>query len=302
MKEVKKFVVCLLGMAAMVCASCTNEEKEVETRSIPKAPVVDPSIPERYATYSFDLSCTPAESSFEHEGTSKIEIFVKGTETPEYTMERKLKSNCAISCNPDTIRVSDGYTANQQDVSIARKRFGSVERDTIRISVSDGRTLVLPYSAEYYSDMYMGGTYQHGHDSLISARLVNVENRPIIVNSSAEEGKYIKAAYKTTYSVEVGTTAYKGDGSVADSHNDVLKTTGITLVLANNGTTTREGNYGVVILNENQQKDSVVIITTWDDGHTEISTNSTILHRWLKNIERREVIVASFDSDRKSVV
>jgi len=294
----KKVMACVLGIAAMfVGVSCTDQKEETQMRSVAKATSVEPTDPERYGVYNFGVACNPTESSFEHIGTSTIDVFVKGNDTPERSFEKSLKSNCNITRTPDTVRVSDGYTAGQQNVSIARKRSGNVERDTVRISVSDGRTLVLPYSAEHANaENYLGVAYTHGHDSLVAASLVNVENHPIVVNGEVGGAEYIKAAYNTTYSVEVSTSAYDGTGKNVGSHKDILKTTAVTLVMADNNTTATEGGYGIEILNETQQKDSVIITTTWADGHSENSSYPIILSRWLKNVEKREVVVASFEN------
>jgi hypothetical protein len=66
--------------------------------------------------------------------------------------------------------------------------------------------------------------------------------------------------------------------------------------MADNSSSTTITNTGVEILNETQQKDSVVVEESWADGHKEQYSYPTILNRWLKNIERREVFVDNFDN------
>jgi hypothetical protein len=276
-------------------ASCTDEHEEtVQTRSLLQAPaVVTPD--NRTASFDVNMNCTPSESSFNHVCSSTIRIFKNGE--LENEMKRQLNSKCEISCTPDTVRISDGFEVKQTNVSISRSRTDNYENDVVRISVSDGRILELPYSAEYAGANWMSTYYTHGHDSLISARLIKVENSEIgAVTRAAVASQYIKNRYNTKYFVEVTTKAY-ANGNVISTDLDTLATSAVTLVVDdNNVTNVEKTTTGVEVLNENQQKDSVIITKTWADGHTERYSFNTILNRWLKNIEKREVIVSSFDN------
>jgi hypothetical protein len=301
MKEIKKFMVCLLGMAAMVMcvmvSSCTNEEHNTEMRSAPKAqpePTPDPS---RSAIYDFVINCTPTESSFTHQGTSTIDIYVDGAESPEKTFTASLKSTCSIIAEKDTVRISANEAAPEQtSCSIARSFKGNREIDNIVITMSDGQTLSLPYEAEHSSAKWMDALYQHGKDSLISARALKperVEEKGATRAAGVSE-TYIKEKYTTKYPVEVKTQAYAG-GRMVSEDLDTLYAQSVTLVLDKNGSTDEKTQTGEEVINEEQQKDSVIITRTWDDGHSERLSFNAILNRHLKNIERREVIVPSFD-------
>lgn len=290
----------VLAAAVWMCvaffvASCNDkynvDEGLKKSTSYQAKPEEDP---DRVANYDFGLSCDPKDDGFVHTGTSTISIYQKDSEEPEKVMEKSLRSTCGIDRTPDTVRVAEGWTAVQTSVSIARSYKANVENDNVTITVSDGRILTLPYEAQHASEKYMNVTYVHGHDSLMSARLVSVEQQPVTAGAGAPDGQYIKAAYNTTYGVEVTTGAYDGAGKKVAEHKDVLKTTAVTLVLADNSSTKTITETGEKVINETQQQDSIVVTTTWPDGHSEKMTFNAILNRSLKNIERREVFVSSF--------
>jgi hypothetical protein len=291
----RNFATYLIGMVVAIMAvcmisSCTDQHDETVIAATKKAPA------NRWASYAFKQSCDPKDDAFVHTGKSSIQIFVDGSNEPEKTMEKTLKSICNIDRTPDTIRVEEGWTTKQTNVSIARSFKANKENDEVRISVSDGRTLVLPYSAEHANDEYMNVVYDHGYDSLEIARMLdNVEQTPITTGAGAPDGQYIKAAYNTTYSVEVTTGAYDGSGKRVDGHKDVLKTSAVTLVLANNSSTKTITETGEKVINEKQQQDSVVVKISWPDGHSERMVFNTILNRYIKSIERRELFVDDFD-------
>ena len=277
-----------------IVASCTDEKSEVMAKSTSIITPIEED-EERVAGYDFKITCDPKDEYVVHTGISTIEIFVKGNdEEPEKAMKRTLVSNINIDRTPDTVRVSAIGNEAQTNVSIARSFKNNKENDEVRISVSDGRTLVLPYEAEHASEKYLGVTYTHGHDSLMSAKLVGVKHTDKATRA-AVANQYVKNTYDTEYSVEVTTAAYNGNGNLVGSHKDILKTSAITLVLADNNTTVNKTTVGEKPINDNQQLDSVVITKTWDDGHSEKMTFNTILNRSIKNIERREVIVGGFD-------
>jgi len=282
-------------VCGFVVASCNDKNNVDEglkkSTSYQAKPQEDP---DRVANYDFGLSCDPKDDGFVHTGTSTISIYQKDAEEPEKVMEKSLRSTCGIDRTPDTVRVAENWTAVQTSVSIARSYKANVENDNVTITVSDGRVLTLPYEAQHASEKYMNVTYVHGHDSLMSARLVSVEQAEIPAGAGAPVGQYIKKAYNTTYGVEVTTGAYDGANKKVAEHKDVLKTTAVTLVLADNSSTKTITETGEKVINEEQQQDSVVVTTTWPDGHSERMTFNTILNRSLKNIERREVFVSSF--------
>lgn len=295
MKKFKSLVVCLLGMAAMLgMVSCTNEHEEKVTNRAAKAqpePTPDPS---RSAIYDFVINCTPEEKSFAHQGTSTIDIYVDGAESPEKTFTASLKSSCSISAEKDTVRISANEAAPEQtSCSIARSFKSNREIDNIVITMSDGQVLHLPYEAEHKSESWVGASYTHGKDSLISARALKPER---VEKNSAKRAasQYVKESYETKYLVEVTTQAYAGDGRFISKDLDTLAVKAFTLVLANNGSSIEKTQTGEEVLNEEQQKDSVIITRTWDDGHSERLSFNAILNRSLKNIERREVIVPDF--------
>lgn len=291
--EIATAIVIVVVNFALV--ACTDEKSEVMAKSTSIITPIEED-EERYAGYDFKITCDPKDDAFVHTGISTIEIFVKGNDDePEKTMKRTLVSKINIDRTPDTVRVSAIGNEAQTNVSIARSYRNNKENDEVRISVSDGRTLVLPYEAEHASEKYLGVTYTHGHDSLMSAKLVGVKHTEKAATRAAVASQYVKNTYDTEYSVEVTTAAYNGNGNLVGTHKDVLKTTAITLVLADNNTTVTKTNVGEKPINDNQQLDSVVITKTWDDGHSEKMTFNTILNRSIKNIERREVIVGSFD-------
>lgn len=290
--EIAAAVVVMLVVNALV--ACNDEGLRVESKTASIIPPIEEDRA-RYAGYDFKITCDPKDDAFVHTGISTIEIFVKGDDyEPEKTMKRTLVSNISIDRTPDTVRVSAIGNEAQTNVSIARSFKNNKENDEVRISVSDGRTLVLPYSAEHASEKYLGVTYNHGHDSLMSARLIKVEQFERITRA-AVANQYVKNTYDTEYSVEVTTAAYNGNGNLVGTHKDVLKTRAITVVLADNNTTVNKTTVGEKPINDNQQLDSVVITKTWDDGHSEKMTFNTILNRSIKNIEKREVVVNSFD-------
>jgi len=286
------------AVVVMVCgfvvASCNGKQNVDEQARKTTSYEAKPQDPKRITKHNFGIACDPKDDAFVHTGTSTISIYQKGAEEPEKVMERTLKSTCGIGRTPDTVRVAEGWTAVQTSVSISRAYKANIENDNVTITVSDGRVLTLPYSAEHASEKYMNVTYTHGHDSLLSARLMSVEQQPVTAGAGAPDGQYIKAAYNTTYGVEVTTGAFDGSGLKVSEHKDVLKTTAVTLVLADNSSTKTITDNGEKVLNETQQQDSVVVTTTWPDGHSERMVFNTILNRSLKNIEKREVFVNSF--------
>lgn len=288
-------VVMVIGMIS----SCTDEKENYEvTRMIksnnPTQPTEDP---ERYYTTNWEMVCNANESEFTHNGTSTLYIFQKGVEEAETSFKKSLKSNCSISALSDTVRVDEGTTATQTNVSIDRG-FKGGENDNVLVTVSDGQTLELPYYAEHASaERWMGVDYVHAHDSLISARLLKVEDVDFATRGAHRApAKYVKSIKNRRYYVVATTQAFDANGNkMGSADEDTLVANAIVKILADNNTTNTKTGYGVVVINETQQKDSVVITKTWSDGGSENMTFNTVLNRSLKNIERREVYVPAFN-------
>lgn len=285
------FVAATIMVVGNLLVSCTDEGLRSKSNSFDPEIVPDDN---RVAYHEFAVTCEPKDDAFVHTGKSRISIYLNGAETPEKVMDATLRSTCGIDRNPDTVRVTETGNEHQTAVSIARNFRDNKENDNVTITVSDGRVLTLPYSAEHASEKPFDLTYSHGHDSLLSARLIKVEQKaaPVLISKAAAQ--YVKDTYHTTYSVEVTTAAYSGSGKKVATDLDTLKTTAVTLLLDENGATDAITEQGVKVINETQQKDSVVVTKTWADGHTERMVFNTILNRSLKNIEKREVFVNSF--------
>jgi hypothetical protein len=143
----------------------------------------------------------------------------------------------------------------------------------------------------------MGVDYNHAHDSLLSARLLKVEDVDFATRGAHRApAKYVKSIKNRKYYVATTTQAYDANGNKMGAEDvDTLVATAIVKILADNNTTNTKTGYGVVVINETQQKDSVIITKTWSDGGSEKMAFNTVLNRSLKNIERREVIVSAFN-------
>lgn len=304
MKAMAKFAtyltvmgVVVMGMVNILFTSCTNESVDpVETRMMKTAPTQTPD-PERYMVADWTMVCNSSETEFNHQGTSTLYIFQKGVEEAETSFKKSLKSNCSISALSDTVRVDEGTTATQTNVSIDRG-FKGGENDNVLVTVSDGQTLELPYYAEHANaERWMGVDYNHAHDSLISARLLKVEDVDFATRGAHRApAKYVKSIKNRKYYVATTTQAYDANGNKMGAEDvDTLVATAIVKIIADNNSTNTKTGYGVVVINETQQKDSVIITKTWDDGYSEKMAFNTVLNRSLKNIERREVIVPSFN-------
>lgn len=305
MKAMANFAVRVLGIAAVVMMSvvmfsCTNEKKDEVVSSVRKStPTTTPTTdPERYYTSGWTMVCNSSESEFTHQGTSTLYIFQKGVEEAETSFKKSLKSNCTISAIADTVRVDEGTTATQTNVSTDRGFKGNYENDNVLITVSDGQTLELPYSAQHANaESWMGVSYNHAHDSLISARLLKVEDVDFATRGAHRaSAKYVKSIKNRKYYVATTTQAFDANGNkMGSADEDTLVANAIVKILADNNSTNTKTGDGVKVLNETQQRDSVIVTKTWDDGHSENMTFNTVLNRSLKNIERREVIVPAFN-------
>lgn len=297
MAKIKNYVGwMLMSITAMVmmmlsATSCTDEFEQVsQTRSIVPGPDPEEMVVERL----FKLTCVPQEQRFDHTGESFLTFYERESLEPVKEFKKTLLSWAKINLTPDTVRISDGDEKPYQTaISIDRSYKGGIETDNVIISMSDGRVLSVHYEAEHVAaSEFDGKSYAHGHDSLITARALTPENHPITKALS----QYVKEIYITKYPVEVTTQGFTGDGKKAGSADlDTLYVYGITKVLADDHSKVEKTGYGVKVINETQQRDSVVITKTWTDGYTERIVFNTILNRWLKNIERREIIVNSFD-------
>lgn len=283
MKKFKSLVVCLLGMAAMLgMVSCTNEHEEKVTNRAAKAP--EPIEENRTVSYSiFSFNCNPSEASFTQTMTSEISFLLNGE--VEESMKEAIKADCSLKAEKDTVRRSDMAAENNG--------VASLSGNNAKITYSDGQVLDLVFQTKAQYVKYLGKTYRHGWDSVTAVRPLAVKYEDNTARRAASQ--YVKNVYQTGYPVEVTTTQYYGGGNVYQSHKDTLLVSAITLEMANNSSEYSIDNTGVEILNDTQQKDSVIIIETWADGHKEQYPYPTILNRWLKNIERREVVVPSFD-------
>lgn len=303
MKAMAKFATNVVAMMVVVMGmvnvltSCTDEKEQVtETRVMKSAPTQTPD-PERYMVADWNMVCNASETEFNHLGTSTLNIFVKGNEEAETSFKKSLKSNCSISALSDTVRVDEGTTATQTNVSIDRGYKGG-ENDNVLVTVSDGQTLELPYYAEHANaERWMSVDYNHAHDSLLSARLLKVEDVDFATRGAHRApAKYVKSIKNRKYYVATTTQAFDANGNKMGAADvDTLVATAIVKILADNNSTNTKTGYGVVVINETQQKDSVVITKTWSDGYSENMTFNTVLNRSLKNIERREVIVSAFN-------
>lgn len=295
MKKMVNVAVRVLGIAAVLASavmvsSCTNEQgDQVVAR---RAAKVEPQ-GDYYAVYTMKLNCTPKASRFDHVVTSTMDIFnTLNADEPVESFKKELSTICTISCSPETVRVSEGTVATQTAISIDRSFVGNKENDIVRLSISDGRIITLNYTGAHASEYFMNDEFVHGHDSLISARLIKVENEEVLRRAS----QYVKNTYNTKYFVEVETQVYNGNEVSVSRDLDTLSVNATTLVLDDNNTDVNKTATGEEVLNETQQKDSVIITKTWADGHSERLSFNTILNRSLKNIEKREVMVNSFDN------
>lgn len=285
-------------MSMVVVSSCTDEHNDVVQTRVMKAVSDTPSDPNRYYATDWNMECNANETSFTHTGTSTIDIYLQGSDVPETSFKKSLRSNCSISAEQDTVRVDEGGETVQTSVSIDRSFIGGNENDNVLITVSDGQTLELHYSAEHTTDeMWMGVNYTHSHDSLISARLLKVEDVDFVTRGARRApAKYVKSIKDRKYYVVTTTQAYNANGNkIGAADEDTLVAVASVKIFADNNTTNTKTGFGVEVINETQQKDSVVITKTWDDGHSENIVFNTVLNRWLKNIERRKVFVPVFN-------
>jgi len=299
MKAMAAYLTVMVAVVMVnVLTSCTDEKENYEVTRVMKSNTpTQTEDPERYYTTNWDMVCDANETEFTHQGTSTLYIFQKGVEEAETSFKKSLKSNCSITAMADTVRVDEGSTATQTNVSIDRG-FKGGENDNVLVTVSDGQTLELPYYAEHANaERWMGNNYIHAHDSLLSARLLKVEDVDFATRGAHRApAKYVKSIKNRRYYVVATTQAFDAKGNkMGSADEDTLVATAIVKVVADNNTTNTKTGYGVVVINETQQKDSVVITKTWSDGGSENMTFNTVLNRSLKNVERREVYVSSFN-------
>jgi hypothetical protein len=300
MKTMKNLAVWALGMmltAAMVMGvftSCTDQDVETyETRQAIPGP--DPEGDYRVAR-SFELSCVSQEQRVDHTGKSNFSFYEEGSLKPVKEFSETLLSWAKISLSPDSVRIGeDAEEPHQTAISINRSYKGNDESDQVLINVSDGRILTIDWRAAHAKEVeFSGESYAHGHDSLEGARLLKPVKLPLTKGTLSSQ--YVKEMYITKYPVEIKTQGYTGDGKkYGDADLDTLYAYGITKVLADNDTEVKKVGTGVKVLNETQQKDSVVIAKVWKDGHSERMPFNQILNRWLESIERRIVDVNTFD-------
>lgn len=266
--------------------SCTDQH--LETAPVKKGPSIDPT---RNVTIDFTRNCEVNGNRFDHKMESSLYIYVDGSTTPEAILKSgEIKSNAVLSLDKETIRVDEdaekpyqlGETSYNEDFTKAL------------INISDSRILALDFKSEHKYANHAGYVYEHIYDSLISTKLLSVEFEEIITRAEVPS-QYVKHTWATKYFVEVTTKHYWNGGELG-TDVDTLVAVGTTLEMADNGSSNKEDEVGEKVITETQQKDSVVVTKSWDDGHSEKMFFNTILNRWLKNIERRGIIVNAIDN------
>jgi hypothetical protein len=287
----------IVVMMGMVMVSCTdsNSQFEQDKRGITQDPSADPS--REISGLDSIYLCNVNGNRFDHTMSLNLTIKVKGNDTPETTLKSgEVKSSAVLSLDKETIRVDENA---EKPYQVGETSYNPDSTKAI-ITVSDSRILTLDFKSGEKSLEWLNVEYGKVYDKLVSARfLYPVYEKPLTRAGEVVPTKYIKNTWTTKYLVEVVTNHY-WYGNKKGTDIDTLVVVGTTLEMADNGTTNTKTGTGVKVISETQQKDSVVVKKSWDDGHSETMVFNTILNRWLKNIKRREIIVPDFNNQNAS--
>lgn len=286
-------VIVVIGMGMTSCTD-SNSQFEQDKKGLTPDPTPSPD-PDREVSLNPTFICKVDGNRFDHTMGLEIAITAKGSDTPETILKSgEIKSYGVLSLSADTIRVSEDA---EKPYQVGETIFNKA-RTKAQFTISDSRILTLDFASEHKYATWMGTSYEFIYDSLSSARLISVEfEEPALTRAGASvPTKYVKNTWATKYFVEVTTNHYWNGGNLLGSDVDTLLVRGITLEMADNNAKKSKTGYGTKIIDDNLLKDSVIITTTWDDGHKENQVYNNVRERWIKNLPYREVIVADFSN------